>query len=160
MLQRWKGLNQARKIPVDGNLAPDPNEEIFLYQTLIGAWPLQSEEVPAFSKRPQGLYGKAAREAMAHTRWITPDTGYENALITFTEVILDESDENEFLEYFLDFNLGMAYSGALNSLSQVLLKITSPGVPDVLSGNRSLGLQPCRPRQPPRRWISENGSSF
>ncbi len=134
LLQRWKSLNQARKIPVDVNLAPDPNEEIFLYQTLIGAWPLQSEEIPAFSKRLQDYMVKAAREAMAHTRWTTPNTGYEDALITFTKSILDESDENEFLEYFLRTQSRLAYSGALNSLSQVLLKITSPGVPDVYQG--------------------------
>ncbi|MGA2229040.1 MAG: malto-oligosyltrehalose synthase, partial [Syntrophobacteraceae bacterium] len=134
LLQRWKSLNHARKISVDGDLAPDPNEEIFLYQTLIGAWPLQSEKIPAFSKRLQDYMVKAAREAMVRTRWITPNTGYENALITFTKSILDESDENEFLEYFLRTQSRLAYSGALNSLSQVLLKITSPGVPDVYQG--------------------------
>ena len=77
---------------------------------------------------------KAAREAMVHTRWITPDTGYENALLTFAETILDEAGENEFLEYFLRTQSRLAYYGALNSLSQVLLKITSPGVPDVYQG--------------------------
>ena len=134
LLQRWKSLNQARKISVDGDFAPDPNEEIFLYQTLIGAWPLQSEEIPAFSKRLQDYMVKAAREAMVHTRWVTPNNEYENALITFTKSILDESGENEFLEYFLRTQSRLAYSGALNSLSQVLLKITSPGAPDVYQG--------------------------
>ena len=134
LLQRWRSLNQARKISVHGDLAPDPNEEIFLYQTLIGAWPLQSEEIPAFSKRLQDYMVKAAREAMVHTRWVTPNIEYENALITFTKSILDESGENEFLEYFLRTQSRLAYSGALNSLSQVLLKITSPGAPDVYQG--------------------------
>ncbi len=134
LLERWKGLNQGKKILVGGEPAPDPNEEIFLYQTLIGAWPLQLEEVPTFKKRLRDYLIKAAREAMVRTRWITPDTGYENALITFAENILDESGENEFLDDFLRLQPRMAYLGALNSLSQVLLKITSPGVPDFYQG--------------------------
>ncbi|MGA2404752.1 MAG: malto-oligosyltrehalose synthase, partial [Syntrophobacteraceae bacterium] len=75
LLQRWKSLNEAKKISVSGRPAPDPDEEIFLYQTLIGAWPLLSEEVPAFRQRLKDYVVKAAREAMVHTRWVTPDTG-------------------------------------------------------------------------------------
>jgi (1->4)-alpha-D-glucan 1-alpha-D-glucosylmutase len=134
LLQRWKSLNEAKKISVDDRPVPDPNEEIFLYQTLIGAWPLLSEEVPAFRLRLKDYMVKAAREAMVHTRWITPDNGYENALLTFTEAILDEAGENEFLEYFLRTQSRLAYFGALNSLSQLLLKIASPGVPDFYQG--------------------------
>ncbi len=117
-----------------GNPAPDPNEEIFLYQTLIGAWPFPAEEVPAFKQRLKNYIVKAAREAGVHTRWITPDTGYENALLTFADTILDEADQNEFLESFLGTQSRLACFGALNSLSQVLLKITSPGAPNFYQG--------------------------
>ena len=134
VLQRWKSLNQAKKILVGGVEAPDPNEEIFFYQTLIGAWPFLPQEVPAFKQRLKDYMIKAAREAMVHTRWLAPDAEYEDALITFTEAILDEKGDNEFLRDFLKTQLHLAYAGALNSLSQVLLKIASPGIPDFYQG--------------------------
>ena len=135
LLERWKSLNENKKISVNGGPAPDPDEEILLYQTLIGAWPLHSEEVPSFKKRLKDYVIKAAREAMTHTRWTAPDTEYENALEAFTGSILDETGENEFLEHFLRTQSRLAYYGALNSLSQLLIKIASPGVPDFYQGS-------------------------
>ena len=84
---------------------------------------------------------KAAREAKVHTRWIATNLEYENALVAFVEVILDGANNNEFLNDFKKFQSRLAYYGALNSLSQVLLKITSPGVPDFYQGTE-LGPQP------------------
>jgi len=135
LFQRWKTLNQAKKTPINGKATPDPNEEIFLYQTLAGAWPLRPEDVPAFRERLHGYMIKAAREAMVHTRWITPDGEYEAGLMTFLEAVLDDTGENEFLKQFLKVQSRLAYHGALNSLSQLLLKIASPGVPDFYQGN-------------------------
>jgi (1->4)-alpha-D-glucan 1-alpha-D-glucosylmutase len=113
---------------------PDPNEEYFLYQTLIGAWPLFSDEVPEFKARLGAYIIKAAREAKVHTRWIAPDHEHENALTDFAQAILDESEPNQFLQDFQQVQARLAYYGALNSLSQVLLKIASPGVPDFYQG--------------------------
>ncbi len=134
LLQRWKSLNQPQKILVAGVEVPDPNEENFFYQTLIGVWPLLSEELPALSQRLKDYMIKSAREAMVHTKWLVPDSEYENALISFTEAVLDERGNNEFLKDFLKTQSRLAYAGALNSLSQVLLKIASPGVPDFYQG--------------------------
>jgi (1->4)-alpha-D-glucan 1-alpha-D-glucosylmutase len=134
LLQRWKALNDAKKISVNGKTTPDPNEEMFLYQTLIGAWPLRPEELPALRERLISYMVKALREAMVHSRWITPDDEYEKGLVTFTKTILDDAGENEFLKNFLTVQSRLAYHGALNSLSQLLLKITSPGVPDFYQG--------------------------
>ena len=133
-LQHWSTLNQARKIVVDGNPVPDRNQEVFLYQTMLGAWPLDPAEVPAFKERLKSYMIKAAREAMVHTRWISPQTNHENALLAFVNAILDEAANPEFLEDFLALQARLAYFGALNSLSQVLLKIASPGVPDFYQG--------------------------
>ncbi len=133
-LERWRRLNAPKKVRVAGLEIPDANEEVFLYQTLIGAWPLQANEVPAFRRRLRAYIVKAAREAKAHTMWTAPDTGYENALLSFCESILDDTGENEFLDNFLEARLRLAYCGALNSLSQLLLKIGSPGVPDFYQG--------------------------
>lgn len=133
-LERWKGLNRPHKTIVDGRAVPDPNEEIFLYQTLIGAWPLLSGDLEAFGQRLRDYTVKAAREAGVHTRWITPGEEHEKGLCTFLAAILDRSCSKEFLDDFLAFQSRLAFRGAMSSLGQVLLKIASPGVPDFYQG--------------------------
>lgn len=133
-LKRWHHWNLAPKTKLKELLVPDLNEETFLYQTLIGAWPLFREEEEPFKERFKVFLIKAAREAKVHTRWITPDEDYEKALLTFTEAILENSEQNQFLHDFRKVQSRLAYYGALNSLSQLLLKITSPGIPDFYQG--------------------------
>jgi (1->4)-alpha-D-glucan 1-alpha-D-glucosylmutase len=77
---------------------------------------------------------KAVREAKVFTNWLSPNSDYENALVKFLDSIMDSTKENNFLEDFLPFEKRIAYYGALNSLSQVLLKVISPGVPDFYQG--------------------------
>ena len=133
-LQRWSALNQSQKHYVNGRAVPDANEEYFLYQTLLGAWPLHEEELPEFKERFKAYVIKAAREAKVHTRWIAPNPEHESALLAFVEVLLEEDDNHQFLKDFRKFQARLAYLGALGSLSQVLLKIASPGVPDFYQG--------------------------
>ena len=133
-LRRWARMNEDKKNLVNGRLVPDPNEEGLLYQTLLGAWPLEAEEMPEFRRRVQAYMIKAAREAKDHTSWLDPDEAYEKALAGFVDACLDNSRPNEFLDDFLPFQGRIAYYGALNSLAQALLKITSPGVPDFYQG--------------------------
>lgn len=133
-LRRWARMNEGKKTLVNGRLVPDPNEEGLFYQTLLGAWPLQAEEMPEFRQRVLAYVIKAAREAKVHTSWLGRYEAYENALLSFVEACLDISSPNQFLDDFLPFQGRMAYYGALNSLAQVLLKITSPGVPDFYQG--------------------------
>ena len=133
-LKRWAAWNRDRKQEVDGELVPDANEELLLYQTMIGAWPLDEEEAPAFGERLKAYAIKAAREAKLHTSWLDPDEAYERALTEFVEAVLAPSKENEFLPDLLSFQKKVAYSGAMNSLAQLVLKIASPGVPDLYQG--------------------------
>ena len=133
-LTRWSQWNQAEKQTVSGRLVPDLNMQMFLYQTMVGAWPLSQEEVPEFKNRLKAHMVKAAREAKVFTSWLSPDTEYEAALLEFVEAILKTSDQDEFLSDFLQFQRQIAYYGALNALAQVLLKVTSPGVPDFYQG--------------------------
>ena len=133
-LSQWSSLNQPKKISVNGMPVPEPNTEIFLYQTLIGAWPLYQEEVPEFKKRLKSYMHKAVREAKTYTNWLSPNLEYESALMTFIDAILVEPERNEFLEDIIPFQKRIAYYGAINSLAQVLLKTTSPGVPDFYQG--------------------------
>lgn len=133
-LHRWSRWNRGKKRCLHGELMPDANMEVLLYQTLLGAWPLTDEQLPQFTERLQAYMVKAAREAKLHTSWIQPDAEYEEALVGFVETILEASNTNRFLEDFLRFQKRVAYYGMLNALGQVLLKITLPGVPDLYQG--------------------------
>ena len=133
-LTRWGQLNREKKPRVNGNPVPDANEEILLYQTMLGAWPLAVEEEISFGERLQAYVVKAVREAKVNTRWIDPKSEYEKALVEFVRAVLDPSGDNLFLQDFRRFQERIAYHGALNSLAQVLLKIGSPGVPDFYQG--------------------------
>ena len=133
-LTQWRRWNEPKKQRLNGLPVPEPGIEMLLYQTLIGAWPLAEEEVPEFKARLKDYMVKAVREAKVFTSWLSPNSDYESALIKFLESILNSNKENGFLEDFLRFEKRIAHYGALNSLAQVLLKITSPGVPDFYQG--------------------------
>lgn len=133
-LMRWRKWNRVKKLKINGLLVPETNTEILLYQTLIGAWPLFTEEVPDFKVRLKDYMIKAVREAKVITSWIRINREYEDAILSFIDNTLPDSADNEFLTDFLEFQEKIAWYGALNSLSQVLLKITSPGVPDFYQG--------------------------
>src|SRR3989454_8351718 len=102
-LQRWRRLNQREKQVTNGTAVPTPNEEILLYQTMIGAWPLQDDKIPAFRQRLQDYMIKATREAMVHTKWTVPNASQEKGLIGFGKAITEQSKNNEFLKDFLRF---------------------------------------------------------
>jgi (1->4)-alpha-D-glucan 1-alpha-D-glucosylmutase len=133
-LKRWRALNQPQKARLNGQEVPDANDEWFLYQTLLGVWPLDQEDVPNLRERLEEYLIKAVREAKVKSRWIAPNPDYEQALREFAGKILETAPSHEFLADFLKFQQRLAYVGALNSLSQTLLKITSPGVPDFFQG--------------------------
>jgi (1->4)-alpha-D-glucan 1-alpha-D-glucosylmutase len=134
ILKRWSKWNRPHKPLVDGQPAPDRNDEALIYQTLLGAWPLQDEELALFQERLKEYLIKAAREAKVHTSWIRPNPEYETALAYFTDEILNFQRGARFLRSFASFHKTLAHFGALNSLSQVLLKVSSPGVPDFYQG--------------------------
>ena len=133
-LRTWIRINRGKKKRVHGLAVPDRNDEYFLYQTLIGAWPFSDAEYPEFIERIKAYIVKAVREAKVHTAWLKPDTEYENAYVSFAEKILARSEANEFLKELIPFCRRVSHYGILNSLSQTLIKITSPGVPDFYQG--------------------------
>jgi (1->4)-alpha-D-glucan 1-alpha-D-glucosylmutase len=130
-LKRWSEWNRAEKTDVHGSPAPDANEETLIYQVLLGAWPLCTEETPEFEGRMKAFVIKAAREAKVHTNWLSPDEEYERALTGFVERILLSG---RFMRDFLEVQAYLAPFGAIGSLAQMLLKIASPGVPDFYQG--------------------------
>ena len=135
-LHQWAATNEKYKVAANGGpMIPDRNEEYFLYQTLLGMWPLEQRELGGVLERLQAYAVKAIREAMVHTRWTRPNLAHEEGLKNFIAAILDEKQNHAFLEDFFSFHRDIAFYGMLNSLSQTLLKITAPGVPDFYQGS-------------------------
>ncbi len=134
-IKLWHELNASYKVRskrAKRSELPDRNDEYFLYQTLLGSYPFQPEELPQFVQRVKDYLIKAVREAKVHTAWLRPDTDYEEATTAFIDQILQAP--NPFLESFLPFQRKIAHFGILNSLSQTLIKLTSPGIPDIYQG--------------------------
>lgn len=134
---RWQKLNRRLKANAGGDTIPGLNEEYLLYQTLVGVWPLQALDEDGHARfvgRIQAYMNKAVKEAKEHSSWVSPDAEYEEGLKQFVARILDRSMPNPFLEDFLPFQARVAQYGLYNSLSQLLLKIAAPGVPDFYQG--------------------------
>ena len=137
-LGRWARINRARKLIVDDKYAPSRNDEYLLYQTLVGVWPLEPvtpEALDALRERIEAYMLKAAREAKVHTSWINPNEAYEEALAHFIRALLHDTERNAFLADFVPFQQTLARYGLLSALSQTVLKLASPGVPDIYQGN-------------------------
>ncbi|MBD2250155.1 malto-oligosyltrehalose synthase [Nostoc parmelioides] len=129
-VNQWSQLNQIHR----SNNQPDRNDEYFLYQTLVGAFPFAEHEQGSFVQRVQDYMIKAIREAKVHTAWLRPDNEYEEACTSFIQKVLDPNLSRQFLQTFRPFQEKIAEYGIFNSLSQTLLKIAAPGVPDFYQG--------------------------
>src|SRR5438874_9981837 len=130
---RWKILNAPHLITEGAMRAPSASFEYMLYQALIGAWPLRQRD-HSFVERMQAYAMKAAREGKQETSWLNPNESYESGVRTFIERILDPAVSAEFLSTLDRLAQRLALLGALNSLSQLTLKATIPGVPDFYQG--------------------------
>ena len=140
-LQKWRMVNRRWKKEVNESEAPDSGEEYLLYQTLLGAWPMAADGAPErkidpeFLERIQNYMTKALNEAKLNTSWIQPNEPWLAATRDFVAKILEPAAKNKFLPTFLPVAEEIARLGAINSLAQTLLKLTSPGVPDIYQGN-------------------------
>ncbi|HEY1380722.1 MAG TPA: malto-oligosyltrehalose synthase, partial [Gemmataceae bacterium] len=135
-LLRWNRANTARKSIVTGELAPDRNDEYLFYQVLLGAWPFDPtpEEFAVFRERMVNYMLKAVKEAEVHTSWVNPNEEYEEATRSFVTQVLADDANDPFRQDFAALQRRVAFFGQVNGLSQVLIKLTSPGVPDVYQG--------------------------
>lgn len=130
----WQKINEKHKQDLDNPIIVDTNDEYFLYQNLVGAFPFEPYDHQEFIQRIKDYVIKSVREAKVHTAWLRPDTEYEENFETFVEKLLAPGEDNEFLPSLRSFQAKIAFYGILNSLSQTLLKLTSPGVPDIYQG--------------------------
>lgn len=138
-VEAWAGFNAKHKQSEDGQPIPDPNDEYLLYQTLVGAWPLDEVDDQGrqdLVQRLQAYMEKATREAKTHTSWINPNAAYDEGLAAFVAAILEPSND-AFLDDFLPFQRTVARLGMVNALAQTLVKLTAPGVPDVYQGQET-----------------------
>jgi (1->4)-alpha-D-glucan 1-alpha-D-glucosylmutase len=119
-IEEWREL----AAPHRGDHGPSPMHEYLTFQTLVGTWPIDAD-------RATGYLRKAAREGKEHTDWLDPDDAYEADLDAFVRALLDDDAFVASLEKLLD---QVVPAGRLTALSQTLLKLTSPGVPDVYQG--------------------------
>lgn len=136
---RWHEMNAGLRFSLENAPAPGPNEEWMFYQALAGAWPFQIDiadavALTALADRMAAFMQKATREAKLWTSWTAPDEPYEQAVEAFVRGVLNPSKSKSFLEDFSREQAELQVAGALNSLTQTLLKLTAPGVPDIYQG--------------------------
>jgi (1->4)-alpha-D-glucan 1-alpha-D-glucosylmutase len=133
-LKTFARANRKLKSLVNGLPAPSPNDEYLIYQALLGAYPFAADELPDLPRRMRAYVVKAIREAKVHTAWIRPDTDYETACERFVTSLLDGTAPPSFRRTFFLLQKKAAAYGIFNSLSQLLLKMTCPGIPDIYQG--------------------------
>jgi (1->4)-alpha-D-glucan 1-alpha-D-glucosylmutase len=135
----WMRLNRPNRTLLDGEPAPDRNDEYRFYQVVVGAWPADlpdaATEAPAeLVSRLEAYMLKAVREAKTHTSWITPHQDYENSVGRFVHRSLTGAGGARFLQAMLAVQRRIRQLGLLNSLAQVTMKLGSPGIPDFYQG--------------------------
>ena len=135
-LSRWQAMNAQRRVELDGEPVPDANEEVLIYQTLVGTWPvaaLTEKTRTPYVDRIVAYLDKALREAKLHTSWTAPYEEYDQAIGAFVRDILSDL-KLPFVRDLDEFVHSIANAGFTNSLSQLLVKLCAPGVPDFYQG--------------------------
>jgi (1->4)-alpha-D-glucan 1-alpha-D-glucosylmutase len=134
-INRWREINKKYKSKKYGVEIPDGNDEYFFYQTLTGTYPFDTGCSVPYRKRLREYMLKAVREAEIHTAWIEYDKDYERGILSFVDSVTDETISREFFDTFIPFVRIAAKFGCYYSLSQCLLKMTAPGIPDFYQGS-------------------------
>jgi (1->4)-alpha-D-glucan 1-alpha-D-glucosylmutase len=157
-VQSWAKLNRKKRVRLGNRWVPDRNDEYFLYQTLIGSFPHHGTVDEQYVQRMKDYMIKAVREAKVHTAWLKPDTDYEEGYLSFIDRVLMTHGDNPFLREFIPFQRKIAHFGMFNSLSQTLLKVTSPGLPDFYQGTELWDLSLVDPdNRRPVDFLSRRG---
>lgn len=124
----FQDINSALK----KNNSPDLNDEYFIYLTLLGMYPMPGQPDEDAGKRLREYIPKALREAKFHTNWNNPDENYEKSVSDFAIALLDK--KRPFWKAFTDLHTKISDFGIINSFIQLILKCTSPGLPDIYQG--------------------------
>lgn len=135
-VSRWRRMNQSHRVLIGGEMAPDRADEYRFYQALAGAWPADEPTIAdsTFVERLQGFMNKSIKEAKIHTSWINQNRAYDDAVAHFVAATLTGRGGRRFLPAFLPLQQTIARIGVVNSLAQLVLKLASPGIPDIYQG--------------------------
>jgi (1->4)-alpha-D-glucan 1-alpha-D-glucosylmutase len=141
-IEYWQNLAAPLRASLDDGMAPSPGDEMMLYQILLGTWPLSlmdlttinAETIKSYLERMLRWQEKALREAKLRTSWSAPNSAYENASKEFLTRLLTSEDTQILRNDIITAAASIAPAGALNGLCQTLLRMTSPGVPDLYQG--------------------------
>jgi (1->4)-alpha-D-glucan 1-alpha-D-glucosylmutase len=140
-VRQWTRLNEPARTTVHGFSAPDRLDEWMFYQALIGAWPAEAAADPVsdvapseFVERMTAFMAKAIKESKRRTSWLHENVEYEGAVSTFIHSVLAGDRAKEFLAAFVPFERRVAWFGMFGSLSEMVLRLASPGVPDTYQG--------------------------
>jgi (1->4)-alpha-D-glucan 1-alpha-D-glucosylmutase len=141
-VQTWSHLLRARRGDIEGTAPPDRGDEYMFYQLLVGSWPvellgesvLDTPILHEYARRIKATLIKSLREAKLHSTWAAPDLQYEDAMTSFVDTALDPDSSGNFMTGFRRFVNRVAALGARNSLIQTVMKLTTPGVPDIYQG--------------------------
>ncbi|MBB3524197.1 malto-oligosyltrehalose synthase [Rhizobium sp. BK456] len=162
---RWREMNRPWLTELPDGAAPEPNVEWMLYQALAGIWPedFGRAQTAELAERFTDYAVKAVREAKLHTGWIEQDAAYEDAVKAYAAALIS-SENDAFLEDFERVLQPFIAAGYLNSLSQTLLKLTAPGIPDIYQGSEGFDFSLVDPdnRRPADHerltaWLTEAG---
>ncbi|MFB9947649.1 malto-oligosyltrehalose synthase [Rhizobium puerariae] len=165
---RWRDMNRAAITALDDGPAPEPAVEWMLYQALAGAWPVDlhpgnAEGLKALEERFAAYVEKALREAKLRTSWGNVNEAYETAVIAYARNLLSPANR-VFLTDFADTLHPFIRAGLVNGITQTIVKLAAPGVPDIYQGSEGLDLSlvdPDNRREPDfemlRKQLSERG---
>jgi (1->4)-alpha-D-glucan 1-alpha-D-glucosylmutase len=165
---RWRDMHMHLIEPLADGPAPEPNLEWMIYQALAGAWPFdidvaESEQLASLKQRFLLFVEKALREAKLRTNWTDGDADYERAVARYVDALLSE-ENTAFLHDFGETLRPLIETGLLNSMTQTLLKLTAPGIPDIYQGCEGLDFSLVDPdnRRPPdfEALAAEGGGSW
>ncbi|AFZ69017.1 malto-oligosyltrehalose synthase [Deinococcus peraridilitoris] len=129
-LSTWGRVARQYTVDLDGERAPDLNDEYLFYQTVLGSWPLDAN-FEGYTERIVDYLHKAIREAKRHTSWTNQNTEYEDAIANFARGMLEDQEFKAGIE---ELHTRLSPYGAQNGLSSALVKLTAPGVPDTYQG--------------------------
>lgn len=141
---QWQRMNKALLIELNDGSAPEAEVEWLVLQALVGAWPydLQADDadgLKALTERFIPYVEKTLREAKLRTGWNDPNAGYEKAVTAYAAHLLSPAG-NDFRQDFVARMKSLFLAGAANSLTQTLIKLTAPGVPDIYQGSEAMDL--------------------
>lgn len=165
-IARWRKMNQAEISQLEDGPAPKPAVEWMLYQALAGAWPVMlqpddSSGLKALEERFLAFVEKALREAKLRTDWADSNEVYEEAVFSYARNLLSPANHT-FLQDFTQAMQPFIQAGLVNSLTQTVVKLTAPGVPDIYQGSEGLNfslVDPDNRREPDFTQLAQQLSS-